>query len=241
MKSSTSIAALAKALAKAQKEMPPFAKDSKAEAGKYSYAYASLPAVRDAVVPVLNQNGLALVQMPGTGQRGPTLTTVIIHESGEWLETDPLEIPAQAGAQGWGSALTYARRYSLQAVAGVVADEDDDAQAAQPPRQAQAKREQAPAPPTQHQRRLPAQRPAVAPPGRPYDQDHGDTDKIDRAMADYAVFLANSRGYSSAAILRKWRVKRLSEATVGQYRSLVEWLLSRPTTPQDRPQAAGAK
>jgi hypothetical protein len=154
MKHSEQIDKLAKALALAQAELESPAIDSTADTGKFKYRYASLSSVRNAVIPVLLRHGLAVLQSPGTSERGPTLTTLLMHESGQWLESDPLMIPVAAlTAQGYGSALTYARRYSLQAIAGVVAEEDDDAGAAvhAPPQKAA----NAPARPRQASKALP--------------------------------------------------------------------------------------
>lgn len=119
----------------------------------YKSRYASLAAVQDAVLPVLAKHGLAVVQTLGTAQRGPTITTILLHVSGQQIVSGPLEMPAtKQDAQGWGSAITYGRRYALQAIAGVVGDdEDDDGQAASA-RPAQAA---TPAPAPQRQRQQP--------------------------------------------------------------------------------------
>jgi hypothetical protein len=139
VKSSEKIDKLCEAMVKAQAEAkaPPL----DAVNPHFKNRYASLGAVRDAIVPVFNRHGLYLMQSPGTSERGPALTTLIFHSSGQWLELEPLSLPVQRqDAQGYGSALTYARRYALLAVAGVVADEDDDANDASRP--AKAPREQ---------------------------------------------------------------------------------------------------
>lgn len=138
MNRSDAIDKLAAALVAAQAEVENPKMDSKGGPPKNN-RYASLGAVRAAVLPVFLAHGLAVVQVPGTGTGGPTVTTLLVHASGQWLECDPLTIPAaKQDAQSYGSALTYGRRYSLQAVAGVVSEEDDDGEAAStPPRQKQ--------------------------------------------------------------------------------------------------------
>jgi hypothetical protein len=118
---------LAEALAKAQGEMsnPRFDKTNP----HFKNKFASLAAVRDAVIPVLSKHGIACIQNVYTTEGGRVAcTTSLYHGSGEALTFGPLEMPVSKGdAQGFGSAATYARRYHLMAVANVVGDEDDDA------------------------------------------------------------------------------------------------------------------
>ena len=90
--------------------------------------YASLAAVRDAVIPALTANGLALTQCIETQDEQVICETTLWHTSGQWLSTI-LALPAsKPDAQGYGSASTYARRYALQALCCVAGDEDDDAE-----------------------------------------------------------------------------------------------------------------
>jgi hypothetical protein len=94
----------------------------------FKTAYADIAAVWDAIREPLTANGLAIVQFPRTMQNGVEVETTLLHTSGEFM-SDVLWLPAQMTAQGVGSALTYARRYALMAVAGV-APVDDDGNAA---------------------------------------------------------------------------------------------------------------
>ena len=90
--------------------------------------FVPLDAVHEAVMPLLNKNGLAWVTLPGVSEGGnPVLRYRLIHAAtGEEVTgTMPL-LPTKQDPQGQGSAITYARRYSLMAVLGLVADEDDD-------------------------------------------------------------------------------------------------------------------
>ena len=78
----------------------------------------------------LNANGIALVQQTHECESGVIVETVFVHESGETFSAGKLHVPAvKHDAQGYGSALTYARRYSLMAACGI-APEDDDGNAA---------------------------------------------------------------------------------------------------------------
>ncbi len=119
---------IAKALAAAQLEMSNPRFDS--QNPHFRNKFASLASVRNAVVPVLARHGIAMTQNLETTERGIGCTTTLWHESGS-LVFGPLVMPAtKPDAQGYGSAATYARRYSLMAVCGVVGDDDDDANAA---------------------------------------------------------------------------------------------------------------
>jgi hypothetical protein len=92
--------------------------------------YVSLDGCIEAVVDALNEAGIGLIQRTSEDSTGVTVETVFVHESGEILECGKLHVPAsKQDAQGYGSALTYARRYSLMAACGI-APEDDDGNAA---------------------------------------------------------------------------------------------------------------
>jgi len=125
MKKSENICDLALALSVAQSEMnnPQF--DSKNPHFKSSYA--SLASVRNAVVPVLARNGLSLLQDVTTTENGVTCSNLLMHKSGQWIETEGITVFVdKQNAQGIGSATTYARRFSLMALVTVVGDDDDD-------------------------------------------------------------------------------------------------------------------
>lgn len=113
--------------------------------------YADLATVLDTVRPVLALHKLAVVQMPTEMDGGPGLATTLVHESGEWMRSTVRLYPGKQDPQGIGSALTYARRYGLQAVLGIAADDDDDGHAGSRPAaqktQPNAKPQQQPAAP----------------------------------------------------------------------------------------------
>lgn len=120
---------LAAALAAAQGEMQNPWFDSTNP--HFRNKFASLAAVRNAVVPVLAKHGISMCQNLATDGERIACTTILTHASGQQMVFGPLSLPAsKADAQGFGSAATYARRYSLMAVCGVVGDDDDDANAA---------------------------------------------------------------------------------------------------------------
>lgn len=92
--------------------------------------YADLSACVEAVIDALNASGIALVQRNVACESGVCIETVFVHESGESLSSGPLHVPAaKQDAQGYGSAQTYARRYSLMAACGIAPEDDDGAAA----------------------------------------------------------------------------------------------------------------
>lgn len=133
--SSATITQIVAALAKAQGEFPRIPKNKTVAVrtktgGSYTFSYAPLETIMDAVRPVLAGNGIAVVQMV----TDKSVTTLLLHTSGEWLMSQPLPIriseEASNSSQALGSAITYAKRYSLSPMLGVVADDDDDGNAA---------------------------------------------------------------------------------------------------------------
>lgn len=116
------------ALAKAQIAMGPALKDSTNPAFKSKYA--DLASVMAACLPALNANGIAVIQPPIDEESGARFVkTILAHESGETLECRVPLIIGKNDMQGYGSAVTYARRYGLMSMAGI-APEDDDGNAA---------------------------------------------------------------------------------------------------------------
>jgi hypothetical protein len=88
--------------------------------------YVQLSGCIEAVVDALNAAGIGLIQRTSEDSTGVTVETVFVHESGEMMECGKLHVPAsKQDAQGYGSALTYARRYSLMAACGIAPEDDD--------------------------------------------------------------------------------------------------------------------
>jgi hypothetical protein len=124
VKRSESIVNLAKSLAAAQGEMHNPKKDTPNTF--FKSLYADLAAVRDCVIPVLSKHKLAVMQLITEHDEKPACITILMHESGEYIETTMYLRPVKQDPQGIGSASTYARRYQLQSIAGVAAEADDD-------------------------------------------------------------------------------------------------------------------
>lgn len=94
--------------------------------------YLTLEKLLDTMLPILNEKGILVLQMPATVDNGqPALTTMLVDtETGDTFDgTMPL-ILQKNDPQGVGSAITYARRYMLMSALGLVADEDDDGESA---------------------------------------------------------------------------------------------------------------
>ena len=129
------MSAIAAAFVQAQRNFAPALK--KADNPYFGSKYADLAVCIEAVIDALHDNGIALIQHTDQSDKGVIVSTVFMHESGEHMETGSIFVPAaQNSPQAFGSALTYARRYSLMTACGI-APEDDDGNAAskvQPPK-----------------------------------------------------------------------------------------------------------
>ncbi len=124
MDKSETVGALAAALAKAQGQMGAAIKD--ASNPFFKSKYADLAAVIAAIKAPLASNELAYVQATDIDESGGVIVeTVLMHSSGEWLSSCLRMTPTKQDPQGVGSCITYARRYGLQALIGVPADDDD--------------------------------------------------------------------------------------------------------------------
>jgi len=129
MTMSETIGAIAPALVKAQAEIRPIVKDSTNPA--FRSKYTSLDAIMEVVRPVLAKNGLIVVQsvldtIDGEHSTSIMVESRVIHSSGEWI-AGVVQVPVmQQTSHGFGSALSYGRRYSLSALLSLASDEDDD-------------------------------------------------------------------------------------------------------------------
>ncbi len=138
MKTSESVAKISPALVLAMAEMKNVEKG--AENPFFHSSYATLPDVLDLVRPVLAKHKLALIQGAEMREGLPVLVSRLLHESGEFIESESGIASVAPGPQPYGSAITYLRRYSLMAFCGVSGkDEDDDGNKAQVATNATAK------------------------------------------------------------------------------------------------------
>lgn len=145
LKKSESIQNLTKAMAEFQKAVKQPAKD--ADNSYFGSKYVPLESVVKAVMEAGSPLGISFMQYTQVNENGDLgLCTVVMHSSGEYMEFPPLPIrPENNRPQATGSAITYARRYSLSSIFGIASEEDDDGneasgltrQAKQPPKQQQ--------------------------------------------------------------------------------------------------------
>lgn len=125
MNKSETITELAKALVKFNSEVNKIAKD--ADNPFFKNNYATLDTIIDEIRPILSKHGLSIMQIPSGDGQNVTLKTLLLHESGEWLESDELTMkPVKNDPQAVGSCITYARRYSLAAFLSLNTGADDD-------------------------------------------------------------------------------------------------------------------
>ena len=197
MQTSEHINELAEALAKAQGAIGHAAKDSTNP--HFKSKYADLSSIRDACSKALADNGIGVLQGPSTGDDGTVcVTTRLVHKSGQWVETTMCCRPVQPTAQAMGSVVTYLRRYSLAAMAGVAPDDDDGTAASEMAPQSPPDARTAPKPPpkapTQPATNGAAPGCSEAPSRPPVDWEEGDPLSIPDANGDVEVIYTDSRG-----------------------------------------------
>lgn len=125
------------ALAAAQAAMGPALKQAVNPAFKSKYA--DLASVMDACLPALTANGICVMQPTGEDEQGRFVKTILAHISGESVECRVPLIVSKSDMQGYGSAVTYARRYGLMSMAGIAPEDDDGNAAAKAPPKEEAK------------------------------------------------------------------------------------------------------
>ena len=123
MKTSETISKLAEALSLAQAEMTGAKKSSNNPFFKSKYS--DLSSVVEALSKPFANHGLSFVQSPGFDGERVTVDTRIMHKSGEWIEGTTILPPTKNDAQGYGSSITYGKRYGIQSMAGVPSVDDD--------------------------------------------------------------------------------------------------------------------
>lgn len=121
MQQSNNISELAKALVLFHVKVDTIKKDAKNPFFKSTYA--SLPNILEGINDPLIESGLSVAQFP-SGENG--LTSILLHESGEWISAEYQMRPVKDDPQGRGSCITYQRRYALASILGLNIDEDDD-------------------------------------------------------------------------------------------------------------------
>lgn len=124
METSAEIKDIAAALTKAQAEIKNVVKNT--DNSYFKSRYADLSAILDASRDPLSKNGLSVMQTPeDNGGGGVSLRTTILHSSGQFITSVYTLPPTKQDPQGYGSAITYMRRYALSAVLGIGQEDDD--------------------------------------------------------------------------------------------------------------------
>ena len=122
MKTSEQINEIAKALSEFQSNLPKIEKDANVNLGSYSFSYAPLETIIQAIKPLLKQTGLSFLHV----MNDSILECIILHSSGQCINTGGIAIKMSNKMQEMGSSITYAKRYTLCAALGIVAEDDDD-------------------------------------------------------------------------------------------------------------------
>lgn len=128
---SESVANLAQALSMAQGEIQSAQKDARNP--HFNNTFASLKEVRQACQAPLSKHKIAITQIPQFSETEMWLETVLMHASGDWIMSRYPIRPTRNDPQSLGSAITYAKRYAMSAMVGIVADDDDDGNLASAP------------------------------------------------------------------------------------------------------------
>lgn len=212
---------LAAALAAAQGAITGAKKDSTAViTGQTVRRYADLDAVLTACREPLSKNGLSVIQGPGEIEDGKLrLTTLLLHKSGQWVRNEYAMPCQQLTPQGAGSAITYARRYSLMALIGI-APEDDDGAAAEAAAKS-APREQTPPPPAE----APSLPPNAPPLPNAFEEKKRFLNRLRENFADYEL-TRKEEGEIALSILRdvpeKWTAEVWAKCADAPHADFVE-------------------
>ena len=131
MKTSETTEIIFSAIHNVQQAVGTIDRSNKADIGTYSYKYADLTAIWEQLKPLFKKEGLTIVQSPTSksdGMAGDFLETMIYHSGGEYISDKMRLVLSRDDPQGMGAAITYARRYMLSSMLGLVTEEDNDAQ-----------------------------------------------------------------------------------------------------------------
>lgn len=198
---SESIVNLAKALVAFNMEVKIIEKDAKNP--HFKNDYATLDTIINEVRPLLAKHGLVVMQFPGGDGEHYTLRTMLMHESGEWIESEPLTMrPVKNDPQGIGSCTTYARRYSLSAMLSLNTGEDDDGNGATQPQGA---------------RQQPAKNNTAVDINKPVDES--------KARVLYAKMKdAGFKQYDEVIGFLGYNIGSTKEVKLGDFKKLADWL-----------------
>jgi hypothetical protein len=193
--------------------------------------YSPLPEVLNIVRPVLAKHGLSVVQEPVGDGEFVSISTWLLHKSGEWMMAEPLRLKAdKVTAQGAGSAITYGRRYALSAVLGISSEDDDDGNVAEgnPPVEGN------PDPPKKQPAKKKSDPPTDQPTEKPKKKADQPTDppkELDKGKVQRLGILRRQKGITDEQhkmFLTKVGVESSKYFTEAQYKRYAEWLEKQP-------------
>lgn len=214
MKYSPTLTKIAPAVLAAQKSIGSAKKDAVNPFFKSSYA--DLGSVMEACKEAFNDNGITVLQPVGTNEEGQVyVETVLLHESGEWISDQMLlSQKITNDPQSQGSAISYARRYSLQSIAFIPA-EDDDAEKTKSPVKSVS--------PNQNSEE-----------SEPVGNPSGNL--ISPAQLRLVAVLLNKKGKTDEQLKTKYKVESKKDLTKQQASEIIEYLNTLPDTIDDVPE-----
>lgn len=224
---SESIVKLSAAMVAASAELKNPPKDSVNP--HFKSRFADLATVIDTVKPTLVKHKLAVIQLPTEHNGQPALATTLVHESGEWMRSVTLLCAAKSDPQGIGSAITYQRRYSLQAALNITADDDDDGNHGSAPR------------PQQQNRSNPLNSPPKPQP------NNAATPNAGAKLADDLKATMQQKNWGWAAVVAEinshegtnhTKDTKLGEINADHLHDFLEWLKTQPAKPKTPNQGA---
>lgn len=212
MNKSESIKSIAEALALFNAEVRNVGKDRTNP--HFKNEYATLDALIEETKPLLSAQGLSIMQFPSEDDGQVAVTTLLLHKSGEWMESPPLKMrPVKNDPQGAGSVITYLRRYSYAAVLSLALGDDDDGNAS-------TGRAAPPATP-------PARTPSV-----------GNSDLISEGQAKMIRAKTIEAGYKAAdaadlidaitILLGRNDIAKFADIKKTEFDSVIKWLAAQP-------------
>ncbi len=225
METSPDINELAAALSKAQGQFPTIDRSETAivqsDKAKYSYKYATLASVLDAVRKPLADNGLSIWQSPGSAEQGRvSMTLLLMHTSGQWIKnTFSMPLGLQT-PQGIGSIISYARRYQLLACLGLATDDDDEGQAGNVQQSGQQQAQARP----QQTRQASAKPQEQKPPQEPQAPSADVRDENEIATAEQVKAIQNickGQNWDANQTATDWYKKALTELTTGEASKMI--------------------
>lgn len=189
--------------------------------------YAPLEEIINTIRPVLAKHGLSVIQLPSKTNGEIEVTTMILHESGEWIQSEPLKLKVEKDTpQGAGSAITYARRYSLSAMLGIESEGDDDANIASGNKRKKAQNNKQLA--RQQPKKSTANKPVNKPANNTANSKKGPQGLVSEKQVKYIHVLIDQAEITDGqyrAALKAYHKKSSKELTTDEGSQIIDWLL----------------